>query len=87
MKLFKRRKNLEYVIHHTKMNLEIAKRTRENYLKSVQSETDEFMKKITNGDKISCYDVIEIASSWNFIKELSIRINDLEELLDKLTRA
>ena len=87
MKLFKKRKNLEYVIQHTKMSLEVAKHTRENYLKSVQTVTEEFMKKIENGDTISHYDVIEIASSWNFIKDLSIRINDLEDLLDKLTRA
>ena len=61
MKLFKRRKNLEYVIHHTKMNLEIAKRTRENYLKSVQLNIDNYIKTCNHYNDDSLY--LEISAT------------------------
>lgn len=87
MKLFKKKENLKNTINEIETKLEAAKSNREIYLKSIQIETEDYIKRVNSGDNNLYYYTVSIVSLWNMIKRLSEQIEELEDILTKLTRA
>ena len=87
MKLFKKKENLKNTINEIETKLEAAKSNREIYLKSIQIETEDYIKRVSSGDNNLYYYTVSIVSLWNMVKRLSEQIEELEDILTKLTRA